>query len=72
MAQKGIEPRPIVGGDFLRCDAIRSEDYSVHDGTTGAEYIHENGFYVGNHASEIRDEIDGVLEVFDEMAPGPG
>ncbi len=52
-----IDFRIITGGNILRHDVIR---YFDHDpaSTPNADLAHDNGFFVGNYASDLTDEID--------------
>jgi CDP-6-deoxy-D-xylo-4-hexulose-3-dehydrase len=52
-----IDFRIITGGNFLRHDVIRHFDYDVH-GSRNADLAHDNGFFVGNYASDLTGEID--------------
>jgi len=53
----GIDFRIITGGNFLRHDVIRHFDYEV-SGSRNADLAHDNGFFVGNYASDLTGEID--------------
>jgi len=55
--KKGIEVRPIVAGNFTRNNVIKYIDYEIHGELTNADYIHENGFFVGNHSKKIDPQI---------------
>ncbi|MBC6500485.1 DegT/DnrJ/EryC1/StrS family aminotransferase [Citrobacter freundii] len=60
----GIECRPIVTGNFLKNkDVLKYFDYTVHNSVDNAEYLDENGLFVGNHQIELFDEIDYLREV---------
>lgn len=58
LVNNGIEVRPIVAGNFVRQRAVSYLDYSVSGVLVNADYIHHNGFFVGNHSAEIKNEID--------------
>jgi len=45
----GIETRPIVAGDFTKNKAIEYMDYEIHRHLINADYIHKNGFFIGNN-----------------------
>ena len=45
----GIETRPIVAGDFTKNKAIEYMDYEIHGQLVNADYIHKNGFFIGNN-----------------------
>lgn len=58
-----IEVRPIVAGNFTRQKALRYLDYSIYGNLTNADYIHDNGFFVGNHSIEMKRQIDFLWDV---------
>lgn len=57
-----IETRPIVAGNFARQKALKFLDYSISGNLSNADYIHENGFFVGNHSIEMEDKIDFLID----------
>lgn len=58
-----IDVRPIVAGNFVRQEALRFLDYSISGNLKNADYIHENGFFVGNHSIEMEDNINLLINV---------
>lgn len=58
-----IEVRPIVAGNFTRQRALRFLDYSISGELKNADYIHDNGFFVGNHSIEMDDSINLLIDV---------
>ena len=58
-----IEVRPIVAGNFVRQKALKYLDYSISGALNNADYIHDNGFFVGNHSIEMRDNINLLIDV---------
>ena len=65
LAKAGVEVRPIVAGNFTRNKVVRYMDHSVSGVLDDADFIHENGFFVGNHSRQDFDGIDyfvGCLE----------
>lgn len=58
-----IEVRPIVAGNFARQKALKYLDYSISGELKNADYIHENGFFVGNHSIEMGDNINLLIDV---------
>ena len=56
-----IEYRIITGGNFLRHDVIKYFDYQATK-SVNADIVHDNGFFVGNHPTDIRDKIDYLYE----------
>ena len=58
-----IDCRPIVTGNFVRNDVMKYFDYEIHDELKNADYLHANGFFVGNHQINLRDRIIYLAEV---------
>lgn len=58
-----IEVRPIVAGNFARQKALRFLDYSISGELKNADYIHDNGFFVGNHSVEMEESINLLIDV---------
>ena len=58
-----IEVRPIVAGNFAKQRALNYMDHSISGKLENAEYIHENGFFVGNHSINMEEKIDFLVEV---------
>lgn len=58
-----IEVRPIVAGNFVRQKALKYLDYSISGELKNADYIHDNGFFVGNHSIEMSDNINLLIDV---------
>ncbi len=58
-----IEVRPIVAGNFARQKALKFLDYSIGGELKNADYIHDNGFFVGNHSIEMSENINLLIDV---------
>ncbi len=63
-----IEVRPIVAGNFARQRALRFLDYSISGELKNADYIHENGFFVGNHSTAMEDNINTLIDVLKSVS----
>ena len=63
LREADIEVRPIVAGNFVRQKALKFLDYSVSGRLYNADYIHDNGFFVGNHSCEMFDSINLLIDV---------
>ncbi len=57
-----IEVRPVISGNFLRNDVIQYLNYRIVGTHDDAEYVHEKGFFVGNHHFDIRKFLDRLKE----------
>ena len=58
LTKNGIECRPIVAGNILRNNVIKYFNYEVSGNMKNANYLHENGLFIGNHHYDISHEID--------------
>lgn len=64
LQENGIEVRPIVAGNFTRNKVIEYMDYSIAGNLKNADYIHENGFFVGNHSILVnRKNFENIREI---------
>tara|TARA_B100001175_G_C19504320_1_gene639963 strand:- start:1165 stop:2325 length:1161 start_codon:yes stop_codon:yes gene_type:complete len=52
-----IEFRLITGGSFFKHPVKKYFDYSKYNGSTMVDYVHENGFFIGNHPKNIKKEL---------------
>lgn len=57
-----IDCRPIVTGNFTRNDVMKYFDYEIHGELKNADYLHENGLFVGNHQIGLEGEIKYLAE----------
>ena len=68
LLENGIESRPIVTGNFLKNETLLQHfDYAIHGSHKNADYIDENGFFIGNHHINITREIDHFHRVVDSI-----
>lgn len=64
LVENGIECRPIVTGNFLKNkEVLEFFDYEVAGSLEAAEYLDENGLFVGNHQNDIEEEIKLLAKV---------
>ena len=63
LQENDIDCRPIVTGNFTRNEVMKYFDYEVHQELKNADYLHENGFFVGNSQVELMNEIELLQEV---------
>lgn len=62
-----IEVRPIVAGNFTRNKAIDFLNYEIFQELKNADYIHENGLFVGNHSVDNQENIDILIKAIEEF-----
>lgn len=51
--EKGIQYRPIMTGNFTKSQSIKHYDYTVYGELMNADYVTQNGIFIGNHHYEI-------------------
>ena len=57
LQENNIDCRPIVTGNFTRNDVMKFFDYEIHKELKNADYLHENGFFVGNSHVCLKREL---------------
>ena len=62
LREAGIECRPIVAGNFARQPAFRYMNATKADELPNADYVHENGFFVGNHSIALEEQLDLLIK----------
>ena len=67
LSAKNIDCRPIVTGNFTKNEVMRYFDYSIHADLKNADYLHDNGFFVGNHHTCLNNEINYLYEVLSNI-----
>lgn len=56
----GFEVRPIVGGNFTKNLVTNYFKKEIHEKLENAEWLNENGLYIGNHHILMSDEINSL------------
>lgn len=67
LQKNNIDVRPIVAGNFTRNKAVDYLDYSVFNNLSNADYIHDSGFFIGNHSRDNRNQIDYFIEILNKI-----
>jgi len=52
-----IQYRLITGGCFIKHEVKKYFNYSVYKNLNNANYIHEHGFFLGNAAIDLKDQL---------------
>jgi CDP-4-dehydro-6-deoxyglucose reductase, E1 len=63
----GIECRPIVAGNFVRNPVVQRLEHEVHEQLSAADWIDENGFFVGNQEVDCTARIAHLARVLQEV-----
>jgi len=59
-SKQGIETRPVVAGNFTKNKVIDFFNYEIPFKLTNADYLHENGLFIGNHHILKKDQIQKI------------
>jgi len=63
LTKNGVDSRPIVAGNFTINPVMKHLEYGPLPSTRAADEIHQNGFFIGNHHSDHREEISEIHEL---------
>ena len=63
LSNLGFECRPIVTGNFAKNEVVKYFNSEVHGQLKNAEYIDQNGLFIGNHHYSIADAIEVLKTV---------
>ena len=58
-----IDCRPIVTGNFTRNEVMKFFDHEIHGELKNANYLHDNGFFIGNSQVCLKSEIEYLLKI---------
>ena len=67
LREAGIEVRPIVAGNFAKQPAFKYMNATISGDLKNADYIHENGFFVGNHSIPMEEQLNLLKETLDSV-----
>jgi CDP-6-deoxy-D-xylo-4-hexulose-3-dehydrase len=70
LERNGVEVRPIVAGNFVRNPVIKLMDYEISGSLKGADQVHENGLFFGNHHYDISEKLGAISVVVREHMEG--
>ena len=59
----GFETRPVVAGNFVKNEVVKYFDYSVSGEMKGADFVDQNGLFIGNHHYPIPDAIEALSKL---------
>ena len=68
LTEADIGYRIITGGCITRHDVIKHYDHECVDALPNANLAHDHGFFVGNHPTDLRPQIERLREVLDRAA----
>ncbi|MGL5932163.1 MAG: DegT/DnrJ/EryC1/StrS family aminotransferase [Cetobacterium sp.] len=67
LKENKIEVRPIVAGNFTKNEAIKYLNHEISGELTGADEIHNSGFFVGNHSKSNKENIDFLINIIESF-----
>jgi CDP-4-dehydro-6-deoxyglucose reductase, E1 len=62
-----IEFRLITGGSFFKHPVKKYFKYSKFNGSKNVDYVHENGFFIGNHPKNLKKELTFFKNTLKEL-----
>ena len=63
LSELGFECRPIVAGNFVKNEVMKYFDFEVHGVLRNADYIDQNGLFVGNHHYPIPRAFEALAKL---------
>ena len=66
-----IESRPIVAGNFTKNPVMKHLVSAPVPGLPVADWIHDDGLFVGNHHYDLSSQIEHLANVFQEFEANP-
>lgn len=66
LKRNNIETRPTMTGNFLRNPVIKNLDHINKFKLVNADYIHENGFFVGNYPIDLSKQIKFLYKLIED------
>ena len=67
LTENEVESRQIVAGNFMKNPVIDYIDYIDNGSYTNANYIHDNGLFIGNDVRDLKNNIDMVYNIIKEI-----
>ncbi len=60
LTEMGVECRPIVSGNFANMPVLEHFDYEIHNELKNSDYLDRNGFFIGNHHYNVKEELTQI------------
>ena len=58
-----VDCRPIVAGNFVKNEVMKYFNYTTHGDLVNADYIHDNGLFIGNHHINMEKELKILADI---------
>lgn len=62
-----IDCRPIVTGNFTKNEVMKYFDYEIHNQLINADYLHDNGLFVGNSHLCLTEELNLLSSILKDV-----
>ena len=63
LTENKVETRPIVAGNFMKNPVIKYINYIDNYDYENADYIHNNGFFIGNDITDLKNNLNNVYNL---------
>ena len=63
LTENKVETRPIVAGNFMKNPVIEYINYIDNYDYENADYIHKNGFFIGNDITDLKNNLNNVYNL---------
>ena len=63
LTENKVETRPIVAGNFMKNPVIEYINYIDNYDYENADYIHNNGFFIGNDITDLKNNLNNVYNL---------
>lgn len=67
-----IETRPILAGNLARQPVLEHIDHRIEGDLDGAQAVHDNGLFIGNHHRLTEEKIDYIVSTVEELTGSRG
>ena len=67
LQSNGVECRPIVAGNFTKNPVINQLNHYPLGTYDKADYLHDNGFFIGNDCVDLTSKIEAVAKLIEEL-----
>ncbi|MDA9851047.1 pyridoxamine 5-phosphate oxidase, partial [Flavobacteriaceae bacterium] len=67
LENSGIETRPIVSGNFVKNKVLDFFEYEIFEDLPNTEILDKNGFFVGNHHYDLKNELEHLNKIINKV-----
>ena len=67
LVKQALNVVPLRRGILLKTHVVDCFDYTIHGALDNAQYIEENGFLIGNHHRDIKDNLSAFHKVVSQV-----